>query len=444
MIAELTTEPTMRDITTQPVDDGMVMCGDNSSLPAPAHPRRADDPIVDDALAPRFDLVTIEHPPRVGSVIAAGSASVDTVLNIMYGYARDVGFTLRFNSDRPGPLGNNRIRTACQHSGSAPASVKHVDPCKHRNKRSKRVGCPFGVTLKRMSTRPPNSEGTCSAFFDDSSAWVVIRAEGLDHGPCEGLDNRCHPLHPFKQDVLPDHALPHEVREKIKHYVADGDCSMRQVGNLLAIDFPGMVLEEQQVRNAVTASRPTDLRNGQCRRLLEALLTDQHTSDPDLMIKTLLDNDDRLKGVLWVTGEQRQAWLQSGADVVIHDNTYNLDELGYKVGVFNGISKEGKTIALGQCFIIDEESTSYEWQFRSWLECQDNLAPLLVITDSDPAVACVVGIIFPDAIHMWCLWHILQNVFKNCRGTVGGRIGQLLADLICVAQTITEKAFLAR
>ena len=435
----------MPAMTTEPVVDGMVICGDNAScLPAPAHPRRsADDPNAHDAL-PTFDIVTAEQPPRVGSVISAGSASVPTVLNIMHAYARDVGFTLRFNADRPGPLGNNRIRITCQHSGSARPSVKHIDPCKHRNKRSKRVGCPFSITLKRMPCRPPNSEGTCAAFFDDSLAWVVIRVEGLDHGPCEGLDDRCHPLHPFKQDVLPDHALPAEVREKIKHYVAAGDCSMRQVSNLLAIDFPGVVLEEQQVRNAISASRPTDVHNGQGRRLLQALFTDQHTSDPDLMIKTLLDNDDRLKGVLWVTGEQRQAWLHNGADIMIHDNTYNLDELGYKLGVFNGISKEGKTVALGQCFIIDEESTSYEWQLRSWLECHDGLAPLLVITDSDPAVGCVVGVTFPDALHMWCLWHILQNVFKNCRGTVGGRIGQLLSDLICVAHTITEKAFHAR
>ena len=143
-------------------------------------------------------------------------------------------------------------------------------------------------------------------------------------------------------------------------------------------------------------------------------------------------------------GEQRRAWLDCGFDVPIHDYTYNLDDLGYKLGVFNGISKEGITIPVGQCFVIDEESGSYEWQFKSWLGAHDDVSPMLVITDSDPALATVVVVVFPDAVHMWCLWHMLQNIFKNCRGSIGAKIPQLLVDFMCVAKTITEEAFQGR
>eukprot|EP00873_Tetraselmis_striata_P001195 jgi/Tetstr1/421459/TSEL_012408.t1 len=158
----------------------------------------------------------------------------------------------------------------------------------------------------------------------------------------------------------------------------------------------------------------------------------------------LLDDQDRLKGVLWVSGEQRRDWIECGADVLIHDNTYNMDNLGYKLGVFSGISKEGLTFPVGTCFIVDEETCSYEWQFSTWLACQNGVAPTAVITDADPAVNCVVNTVFPEATHIWCRYHLMVNIFKNCRATVGGAIGRLINDWITVSKTQTRTAFTTR
>eukprot|EP00873_Tetraselmis_striata_P014262 jgi/Tetstr1/434526/TSEL_023618.t1 len=214
---------------------------------------------------------------------------------------------------------------------------------------------------------------------------------------------------------------------------------------MLVADFPGETIEETQVRNVMRnvkgSGAPT---TGQCRRLLERLLEEQHLKDPDLVVIQLLDDEDRLKGVLWVTGEQRRAWIACGSDILIHDNTYNLDQLGYKLGVFSAICKEGRTIPVGQCFIIDEESDSYAWQLRMWFEAHDNIAPLVIITDADPAVVAVVADVFPHAYHIWCLYHLIANIFKNCRSAVGGAIGQLVVDFITTSKTQTEVAFRAR
>ena len=145
-----------------------------------------------------------------------------------------------------------------------------------------------------------------------------------------------------------------------------------------------------------------------------------------------------------MTGEQKEVWAGSGADILIHDNTYNLDRLGYKLGVFSGISKEGVTVPVGTCFIIDEESESYEWQLKSFVAAHSDLAPLVIITDADPAVSAVVNAVFPDATHIWCLYHLIANIFRNCRAAVGGAIGRLIVDFIIVSKTQTEEAFRAR
>jgi len=152
------------------------------------------------------------------------------------------------------------------------------------------------------------------------------------------------------------------------------------------------------VRKAVKAVCQRLDTGGQCRGLLEELLFVKFSKYPDMQIQQLLGDEDCLKGVLWVMGEQRRAWMElCGNGFVIHDNTYNVDNLGYNLGHFSGISQEGVTIPLGQCFILNKESESHEWQFRRWLEAHDGVAPILVITDSDPAVACVVAPSSPDS-----------------------------------------------
>lgn len=215
---------------------------------------------------------------------------------------------------------------------------------------------------------------------------------------------------------------------------------------MLLDDLPDITIEERRVRNFIQFVKRNgrDIGQGKCRRLQERLLELKHTTGPDLIVVQLLDDDGRLKGVLWVTSEQQRAFVDCGADIQIHDNTYNLDQLGYKLGVFSTICKEGHNVPVGQCFIIDEESSSYEWQLRSWLYAHGGLAPLVVITDADPVVVSVVALVFLLAHHIRCMYHLIANIFKNCKGDVGGAISQLVVDFITVSKTRSEEAFNAR
>jgi hypothetical protein len=79
-----------------------------------------------------------------------------------------------------------------------------------------------------------------------------------------------------------------------------------------------------------------------------------------------------------------------------------------------------------------------------WLAAHDNFAPLVIITTADPAVVCVVADVFPNASHIWSLYHLIAIIFKNCRGAVRGAIGQLVVDFLTVSKTMTKEAFHAR
>jgi hypothetical protein len=68
---------------------------------------------------------------------------------------------------------------------------------------------------------------------------------------------------------------------------------------MLLIDFPNVNIEESQIRNVlrdVKGNRSAAV--GQCCCLLERLLEQQHNQDPGMVIHRLLDDEDRLKGVL--------------------------------------------------------------------------------------------------------------------------------------------------
>lgn len=231
--------------------------------------------------------------------------------------------------------------------------------------------------------------------------WRVTKVRGLDHGPCNLLGGKNHGLDPRIATVLPQGALSDEVKAAIRKYVVDGKLKYTQLVGLLTKEFPDLISSERQIRNCMNQYK-TSVGDFCCRALLEVLLTEQ-AADPDFSVAYKLDEDNVLTGVLWVTPQQKREWL-STPDIMMHDNTYNLDDQGYKLGNFNGIDCEGRTIDLGCAFILDETACDYEWQFSTWQKFMHGVEPTIVGTDSDPAATIAAEAIFPNAFYFWCIW----------------------------------------
>ncbi len=267
---------------------------------------------------------------------------------------------------------------------------------------SKRVGCPFLVVVSLGQVQPSG----------DEFCWRISRAEGLDHGPCPLLCGACHKLDPRIAVVVPQRALSPTIESTIGKYVSKGGLKLKQIMSLLASEFPDLITSERQVRNVMQKfQRKTN--EFSCRSLLERLILEQR-ADPDLYLDYKINDDNELVGVIWITAEQRRAWL-THPDILIHDNTYDLDNLGFKLGNFNGIDELGRTIDLGTAFVLDETSATYEWQFTSWLEGMYNVPPTAIGSDADPAASLAIMGVFPTSLYFWCLWHIMQNLNKNLK-----------------------------
>ncbi|XP_031250379.1 protein FAR1-RELATED SEQUENCE 5-like [Pistacia vera] len=128
-----------------------------------------------------------------------------------------------------------------------------------------------------------------------------------------------------------------------------------------------------------------------------------------------LDEDGRLKNVLWVDARSRAAFKEFG-DIVTFDTTYLTNKYDISFDAFVGVDHHGHSILLGCGLISNEDTKTFVWLFQSWLVCMLNCAPKAIITDQDKAMQNAIEIVFPGTRHRWCLWHIMKKLPETLRG----------------------------
>ncbi|XP_022857678.1 protein FAR-RED IMPAIRED RESPONSE 1-like [Olea europaea var. sylvestris] len=77
---------------------------------------------------------------------------------------------------------------------------------------------------------------------------------------------------------------------------------------------------------------------------------------------------------------------------------------------FVGVNHHGQSTLLGCGLVSNEDTRTFVWLFRTWLQCMHGQAPHGIITDQDRAMQNAIEIVFPHTKHRWCLWHILKKL----------------------------------
>ncbi|KAF5442587.1 hypothetical protein F2P56_035228 [Juglans regia] len=122
-----------------------------------------------------------------------------------------------------------------------------------------------------------------------------------------------------------------------------------------------------------------------------------------------VDEELRLRNVFWADARSRAAYEYFG-DVITFDTTYLTNRYGMPFAPFVGINHHGQSILLGAGLISSEDTSTFVWLFRAWLECMDGRAPKAIITDQDRAMKSAIAVVFPHTRHRYCLWHIMRKL----------------------------------
>ncbi|KAM0846298.1 hypothetical protein ACQ4PT_055757 [Festuca glaucescens] len=136
--------------------------------------------------------------------------------------------------------------------------------------------------------------------------------------------------------------------------------------------------------------------------------------DPSFIVKMQLDDQKRVKSLLWCHGSGRVNYALFG-DVVTFDTTYRTNLYNLPFGLFVGVNNHFQSTIFGGVFLTEETIEAFQWTFQVFCDVMDNKHPRTILTDQCASMRAAIKTEFPNTRHRWCKWHVLRKA-KNSLG----------------------------
>ncbi|XP_028092999.1 protein FAR-RED IMPAIRED RESPONSE 1-like [Camellia sinensis] len=92
------------------------------------------------------------------------------------------------------------------------------------------------------------------------------------------------------------------------------------------------------------------------------------------------DVDGRIRNLFWANARSRAAYKAFG-DVVSFDTTYLKNKYDMSFAPFVGVNHHGQSILFGCGLLCNENTKTFVWLFKEWLNCMSITPPKAIITD---------------------------------------------------------------
>ncbi|XP_028081198.1 protein FAR1-RELATED SEQUENCE 5-like [Camellia sinensis] len=127
------------------------------------------------------------------------------------------------------------------------------------------------------------------------------------------------------------------------------------------------------------------------------------------------DKDGHMRSLFW-TDARSGATYKAFGDVVSFDTTYLTNKYDMSFAPFVGVNHHGQSILFDCGLLCNKNTETFVWLFREWLSCMSDTPPITIITDYCRAMKNAIELVFPQARHRWCLWHIMKKIPEKLRG----------------------------
>ncbi|XP_073138623.1 protein FAR1-RELATED SEQUENCE 5-like [Henckelia pumila] len=175
--------------------------------------------------------------------------------------------------------------------------------------------------------------------------------------------------------------------------------------------YENITFIEKDCRNYIDKVRKLRLGEGDA-AAFQAYFSKMQSLCPGFFFSLDLDDEGRLKNVFWADNRSRQAYKKFG-NVVTFDTTYLTNKYGMPFAPFVGVNHHGQPTLLGCSILSNEDTKTFVWLLKIWLECMKFQTPQGIITDQDRAMQNAIEVVFPNKKHRWCLWHTLQKLSEK-------------------------------
>ncbi|XP_052210450.1 protein FAR-RED IMPAIRED RESPONSE 1-like [Diospyros lotus] len=201
--------------------------------------------------------------------------------------------------------------------------------------------------------------------------------------------------------------------------------------------YDQMTCVEKDCRNYIEKVRRLRLGEGDA-VAIQAYFLRMQIQCPGFYFSIDLDDEARLKNVFWADNRCREAYKEFG-NVVTFDTTYLTNKYDMPFAPFVGVNHHGQSTLLGCGLVSNEDTETFVWLFKTWLQCMHGQAPTGIIADQDRAMQNAIQIVFPNTKHRWCLWHILKKLPEKFGNHVHkGSIHSAIHDVVYESQTPEE------
>ncbi|KAL7172245.1 hypothetical protein ACSBR2_031857 [Camellia fascicularis] len=321
--------------------------------------------------------------PKVGMLFD----SIDELVEFYKLYGKAKGFGVSIRTSKKGTDGKVRyVTVACCHTGKQ--RIRSSNPLK----------------LK------PQSKTDCKAKLSvvlcPDEKWM-LNSMILDHN---------HELSPGKSRFYRCHRVPQSSRKR-RLELSDKTGILNNSFNSFGVDageHQNSPFLENDCIHLVDRVKCLQLQEGDATAMNNYFLKMQ-VDNSNFFYMMDLDEEGRLRNVLWVDARSRAAFKEFG-DVVTFDTTYSVNKYDMPLALFVGMNHHGQLTLLGCALISSEDTETFTWLFQSWLTCMSGCPPSAIITDQDQAMKKAIEIVFPNARHRWCLWHIMKKMPEKLRG----------------------------
>ncbi|XP_028078415.1 protein FAR1-RELATED SEQUENCE 5-like [Camellia sinensis] len=146
--------------------------------------------------------------------------------------------------------------------------------------------------------------------------------------------------------------------------------------------FEALTFDERDARNHIDKARRLRLGVGDAESVAFYFHRMQQQNS-NFYSEMDFDGEGRLRNLFWADARSRAAYNAFG-DVVTFDTTYLTNK--------------------------------YDMPFApAWLSCMSDTPPNAIITDQCKAMQNAIQVVFPQARHRWCLWHIMKKIPEKLR-----------------------------
>ncbi|XP_034571010.1 protein FAR1-RELATED SEQUENCE 5-like [Setaria viridis] len=181
----------------------------------------------------------------------------------------------------------------------------------------------------------------------------------------------------------------------------------------------------------------THLRGGLTYRDMDATLEyfqKLQAESPSFYYATMIDDNNVVRGLFWVDGRTRELYKSFG-DCIFFDTTYCTNR--YDMPLNNHLHN----ILLGCAMLPDETTETFVWVLERLKGEMGGREPNNIMTDQDKVMKAAIAIVFPDATHRCCKWHVLRKANDKLAWLISEEEDFAKEFDYCVNRTETPEEF---